>query len=42
MEQVIDFDEWANDEALTDAELVKAVQEIERGLMDANFRGWTL
>ena len=30
------FTRWASDESLTDASLVAAVQEMERGLVDAN------
>ncbi len=34
-----DFQEWADDEGLTDAQLLAAIDEMERGLIDANLGG---
>jgi len=37
--KLADFEEWADDEGLTDAVLIKTIKEIERGLIDANLGG---
>lgn len=34
-----DFDDWADDEGLTDEALMSAVKEMEQGLIDANLGG---
>ena len=35
----IDFDEWANNEKISDKSLLKAIEEITGGLVDANLGG---
>ena len=37
--KVADFEEWADDEGLTDTVLAKTVREINEGLIDANLGG---